>query len=117
MSLPQLLTLTSLEIIGDFGFKQFANKGGVIPFTIGTIGYIGVVCSLIISLQNSTILMVNAAWDGISGIIESVAAYLILGERLESKWQYFGIALISVGLYLLKIPIKKEKPFVLPKFF
>ena len=117
MSLPQLLTLTSMEIIGDFGFKQFANKGGILSFAIGTIGYIGVVCSLIVSLQNSTVLMVNAAWDGISGIIESVAAYFILGERLESKWQYLGILFVSLGLYLLKIPMKKEKPFVLPKFF
>jgi multidrug transporter EmrE-like cation transporter len=117
MSLPELLTLTSLEIIGDFGFKQFANKGGIISFAIGAIGYIGVVCALIVSLQNSTILMVNAAWDGISGLIESVLAYFVLGERLESKWQYLGILFISLGLYLLKIPMKKEKRFVLPKFF
>jgi len=117
MSLLQILTLTTVEIIGDFGFKEFANKGGIIPFSIGTLGYIGVVFSLIMSLQNSSILMVNAAWDGISGIMESIAAYFILGERLESKWQYLGILFISFGLYLLKIPIKKEKPFVFPKFF
>jgi hypothetical protein len=43
--------------------KEFANKGGILPFTIGIGGYIGVVYLLIISLQGSTVLMVNGAWD------------------------------------------------------
>jgi multidrug transporter EmrE-like cation transporter len=117
MSLPQILLLTTTEIIGDFGFKTFANQGGILPFVLGTIGYIGVICSLILSLQNSTVLMVNSAWDGVSGIVESLAAYFFLGERLEDKWQYIGILFITMGLYLLKIPNKKEKPFIMPTFF
>jgi len=116
MSLPEILILSVVEIIGDFGYKEFANNGGLIPFMIGTIGYIGVVIMLIVALQNSTIIMVNGAWDGVSGLMESIVAYIFLGERFEHQFQYVGLILISIGLYLLKIPMKKLKQFKLPDF-
>jgi hypothetical protein len=56
--------------------KEFANKGGLLPLSIGIGGYIGVVYWLIVSLQDSNILLVNGAWDGISAIVESIAAYI-----------------------------------------
>jgi hypothetical protein len=58
---------------------------------IGIGGYLLVVCFLIISLQGSTtILMVNGAWDGISAAIESIAAYIFLGERFHDYYcRYF----------------------------
>jgi len=115
MSLPQIIGLTVVEIIGDFGYKSFADNGGIISFIIGTIGYIGVVIMLIISLQGSTLMMVNGAWDGVSGLVESASAYIFLGERFQHKFQYVGLILISIGLYLLKIPLKKDKPFIIPK--
>jgi len=117
MSLPQIAMLSGIEIVGDFAFKEFANRGGIVPLIIGIVGYIGVIISLVISLQNSSVLMVNAGWDGISGILESIVAYVYLGERLSSEWQYLGIVLIASGLYLLKIPMKKNKPFTIPKLF
>jgi multidrug transporter EmrE-like cation transporter len=52
---------------------------------------------------------VNGMWDGLSGIIETLAAYFILGERLTAWHQYLGLVLITVGLFLLhsrKIPYK-----------
>jgi len=70
-----------------------------------------------VSLQGSTILMVNGAWDGISTIMNSLAAYIVLGERFESWIQYFGLLLIIIGLFLLKIPLTKEKAFVWPKIW
>jgi multidrug transporter EmrE-like cation transporter len=115
MSLPQIVGLSLVEIVGDFGFKIFANQGGIFPFMVGVVGYIGVIYMLVVSLQNSSVLMVNSAWDGISGILESIAAYFLLGERFQSHWQYLGILFVSIGLVLLKIPLKKGKPFVLPK--
>ena len=117
MSLVQIGILSLVEIVGDFGFKQYANHGGIIPFITGIIGYIGVVCMLIISLQNSTVLMVNGAWDGMSALIESVAAYILLGERFHDHWQYIGIFFIIIGLFLLKIPLHKRKSLILPRFF
>jgi multidrug transporter EmrE-like cation transporter len=117
MSLVQILGLTLVEIVGDFGYKQFANHGGIWAFMVGTVGYIGVIVMLIISLQHSTVLMVNGAWDGISGLTESAAAYIFLGERFQHPYQYIGLVMIAFGLYLLKIPTTKTKPFVLPRLF
>jgi multidrug transporter EmrE-like cation transporter len=105
MSYLTVLGLCFTEIVGDFGYKEFANKGGIKNFLIGTVGYIGLICCLIISLQNSQILLVNAAWDALSTIIESIAAIIILKERFNDPWQYFGIILISVGLFFLKLPV------------
>jgi multidrug transporter EmrE-like cation transporter len=115
MSLPQIISLSIIEIIGDFGLKQFANQGGILSLSIGILGYIGVVGMLIVSLQNSTILMVNGAWDGISTLLESIAAYFFLGERLDNYLQYFGLLFIILGIFLLKIPLTKNHPFHIPK--
>ena len=116
MSLPQIIGLTLAEIVGDFGYKQFANNGGITSFAVGTAGYIGVVSMLIVSLQNSNILMVNTAWDGMSCLIENLSAFLFLNERFQNPIQYVGMFLVIIGLYFLKIPKSKPKPFVFPKF-
>jgi hypothetical protein len=34
MSFQQIVTLSLVEIIGDFALKEFANKGGLLPFTM-----------------------------------------------------------------------------------
>ena len=115
MSLPQIVGLTLVEIVGDFGFKIFANNGGILPLLAGIGGYIGVMIMLVVSLQGSTVLLVNAGWDGISALIETIAAIFILGERFDNYFQYIGILLIISGIYLLKIPIKKDHPFYIPK--
>jgi multidrug transporter EmrE-like cation transporter len=117
MSLPQILALSSVEIVGDFALKKFANEGGFTALGIGILGYIGVIVLLIISLQDSTVLLVNNAWDGTSTILESISAYVFLGERLESWTQYLGIVFIIAGLFLLKIPWSKAHPFHIPSLF
>lgn len=110
-----LLCLT--EIIGDFGYKEFANKGGIKNFTVGTTGYIGVIYFLIRSLQGSQILLVNAAWDGLSALIESIAAMVILGEKFDDPYKYVGIFFIIIGLFFLRLPVVNEHKFIIPKLF
>ena len=114
MSLPQIIGLSSIEIVGDIALKEYANNGGLSYLAIGVCGYIGVVGMLIMSLQDSTILMVNGAWDGVSTIIGSLAAYFILGERFDNYLQYVGLLLIVFGLYLLNVPWTKKHPFRIP---
>ena len=117
MSLVDIGTLTLCEIIGDFGYQYFANEGGIAPFLIGTSGYVGVVYYLIKSLQGSTILLVNGAWDGISAIIETLAAMIFLGQYFESIYQYIGLALIIIGIFFLRVPLTRKKKFKFPSFF
>lgn len=116
MSYQGILLLTLSEIIGDFGYKEFANKGGVKPFATGTIGYIGVIYFLISSLQGSQVLLVNAAWDGISALLESFAAIYVLGESFDDPLKYFGIILIIIGLFFLRMPIVSPHKFIFPNF-
>lgn len=117
MSCVDIGALTFAEIIGDFGYKAFANEGGVKNFMTGTLGYVGVVYYLIRSLQGSNVLLVNAAWDGISALVESIAAIVVLGDRFDDPWKYFGIFLIVVGLFFLKLPVVNEHKFIFPRLF
>jgi multidrug transporter EmrE-like cation transporter len=107
MSLPQIVALSAIEVIGDVGFKEYANKGGIANLAQGIIGYIGVMALLVINLQGSTLLLVNGAWDGISCLIESIYVYLFLGERFDDFSQYIGLVFIVIGISLLKIPMSK----------
>jgi multidrug transporter EmrE-like cation transporter len=115
MSLLQIIGLSLVEIVGDYGLKQYANDKGIGFLGVGVAGYIGVLWALIMSLQGSTLLLVNSAWDGISTILESSFAFFILGERFDNYFQYLGVVLIIVGLFLLKIPLQKSHPFHIPK--
>jgi small multidrug resistance pump len=106
MSLQTIGLLYISEIFGVFALKKYATDGGLDLLGYGILGYAGVVFFLIQSLRVGSVMMVNAAWDGISALIESIAAYVILGERLDDPNQYIGIALIVGGLLFLKIPIR-----------
>jgi multidrug transporter EmrE-like cation transporter len=117
MSYQDLIPLILVEIIGDFGYKEFANKGGLTYFAVGTIGYIGVIYYLIRCLQGSKVLIINAAWDGLSALIESGTAMIVLGERFDDPLQYVGILFIIAGLFFLRLPVINESKFVFPKLF
>ncbi len=114
MSLSRIFGLTLVEIIGDTGAKQFANNGGIANLSIGLGGYISIFMMLVYTIQGSTLLVVNNAWDGMSSLIESFYAFFILGERLENKYQYIGILFIISGLWLLKLPLFNKTAFKFP---
>lgn len=116
MSYRDIGMLSLFEIVGDFGYKKFADKGGLYNFSVGTVGYIGVIYFLIRSLQGSQLMLVNAAWDGFSALIETIAAMVVLGERFQDPYKYLGIALIICGLFLLKLPVVNEHKFIFPQF-
>lgn len=100
--MTNVIMLSLAEIIGDFGYENFADTGSKFGFAQGSIGYLGVIYFLISTLKNSSIMWANGMWDGVSGLIETIAAYVLLGERLDSWVQYMGIVLIAGGLILLK---------------
>ena len=102
MSDLNLLLLSATEIFGDFKFKDFARLGGIGNFVQGVVGYVGVVFFLIRSLRNGNVMYVNGMWDGVSAVLETLAAYFILGERLNSWVQYAGLVLIIAGLFILR---------------
>jgi multidrug transporter EmrE-like cation transporter len=114
MSIPQIFSLALVEIVGDYGLKEYANTGGWHYLATGLVGYVSLVILLIIALQGSTLLLVNNAWDGASSILESLFAFFILGERFDNYMQYLGMFMVIGGMMLLKIPWKKAHPFHIP---
>ena len=117
MSVLDIGAMCVAEIIGDFSYKEFANNGGIESFSIGSLGYVGVIWFLIKSLQGSQVLLVNAAWDGMSALLESIAAMVFLGERFDDPWKYLGVIFIIAGLFFLKMPIVNPRTFVWPSLF
>lgn len=102
MTTLNVVWATISEIFGDFGFKEFARQGTAKGFIQGSLGYVGVIFFLIQSLKGGNILYINSAWDGISGILESLAAYFILGERFNHPMQWVAVFIIFTGLMLLR---------------
>jgi multidrug transporter EmrE-like cation transporter len=94
--------LSVLEVFGDFMLKDYATFGKFSSLGLGIFGYVGVVVALIWSFHTGNVLLVNGLWDGMSAIIESIAAYLILGDRLEHPYQYIGLLLTVAGVFMLK---------------
>lgn len=104
MSLLDVTAVSIAEIIGDFGFKDFARGAGLGSFAQGTLGYVGVIYFLIRSLRVGNVLYVNGMWDGISAILESAAAYFLFGERLTNPIQYVGLLIVIAGIFMLHAP-------------
>lgn len=110
MSNADVLMLSAAEIIGDFGFKDYARSGSLKAFAQGGIGYVGVIFFLIRSLRLGNVLYVNGMWDGVSAILETIAAYFILGERLNNRTQYLGLLVVIAGIFMLHAP-ENEIPY------
>lgn len=97
-----IISLAIIEIMGDFALEKYANTGDLYSGFVGCVGYMGVVYFLVKSLEGSSILYVNGMWDGFSSLFESLAAFVLLGERFARWEQYLGLALTIVGVVLLK---------------
>ena len=106
MSLFNVTMACIAEIFGDFNLKDYARQGKWNDLSKGLVGYVGVIFFLIRSLAQADVIYVNGLWDGISGIIETLAAYIVLKERLRTKWQYVGLGILVVGLFLFRRKIK-----------
>ena len=96
--------LSIAEIVGDFGFKSFARGGGATAFAQGALGYVGIIYFLIRSLRIGNVLYVNGMWDGVSAVLETLAAYFLLGERLNRPIEYLGLVAIIAGIFMLHAP-------------
>jgi multidrug transporter EmrE-like cation transporter len=97
-----VVLLSIVEIYGDFSLRFYAQTNKVSWLVHGLMGYAGVVGLLVMSFKYNNVLYVNGMWDGVSGVVESLAAYFILGDRLKKKSQYLGLVLIVAGVALLK---------------
>lgn len=97
-----IVFLSFVEVYGDFSLRFYAQTNNLKWLAHGVAGYVGVVFFLIQSLKHNNVLYVNGLWDGVSGVVESIAAYYILGDRLQKSSEYIGLIFIIAGVFLLK---------------
>jgi len=102
MSSIDILVLSAIEVFADFNLRWYAQTNSPVYFGYGSVGYIGVVLYLIKCLRTENVIYVNGMWDGVSALIETLAAYLVLGDRLKKPTQYVGLGLLITGIFMLK---------------
>jgi len=103
MGILDIVALATVEVFGDFNLRWYAQTNSLPFLWKGLAGYVGVVYLLIRSLRANNVLYVNGLWDGVSGLIESLAAYYYLGDRLTSTQQYVGLIMTVAGVALMKM--------------
>ena len=102
MAFLDIVTLSLVEIFGDFNLVWYAQTNQIEFLYKGILGYIGVVYFLIQALRGGNLLYVNGMWDSLSTVFNSLAAFILLGDRLKTEEQYMGLILIIIGIYMLK---------------
>jgi multidrug transporter EmrE-like cation transporter len=102
-----IILLSLAEYIGDSNFKLYARSGQLSHLGIGLVAYAVLISIFIKSLARSNLIYANGMWDGVSAVITTILAFLLLGERLNNIQQWIGIAMIIGGIFALhtgKIP-------------
>jgi multidrug transporter EmrE-like cation transporter len=98
-----VLAVVVIEVFANFNLKWYAATSAVQYLAASILGYAGLIWALIHAMTYENVLYVNALWDGLSGLVQSIAAYVILGDRLKSGQQYVGVTLIIAGVVLLQM--------------
>ena len=102
MAFLDIVTLSLIEIFGDFNLRWYAQTNQIEFLYKGVLGYIGVIYFLVRALRGGNLLYVNGMWDSLSTVLNSGAAFILLGDRLKTNTQYLGLLLAVIGIYLLK---------------
>jgi multidrug transporter EmrE-like cation transporter len=92
-----------IEYIGDASFKLYARLNSHFYLLLGIFSYIFLVFILIHILKYSNVLQMNIQWDAMSVILESLLAYILLGEVFSEPTQWIGFFLIISGLIFMNI--------------
>jgi len=103
-----ILLLSLVEFAGDASFKVYTQKGSNLFLMIGIVSYLAMMAGLIYVLKFSNVSYMNLNWDGMSAIVETTLAFILLGETLSNSIQYLGAFSVIAGVVLLnfgKIPV------------
>lgn len=98
-----ILFAALLEYIGDSNIKHYARGNKNKNLVIGIIAYILIILMLIRLLRQSNVMYMNIMWDAVSIILETLLAFILLGETLDNNYQIAGGLLIIIGIILMTI--------------
>ena len=92
-----------VEYGGDASFKLFNKYNSYGWLLLGIICYVILIGFLIDILKYANVMHMNISWDVISIILETLLAWLLLGEALRGFNQYFGFFLIFTGIIFMNL--------------
>jgi multidrug transporter EmrE-like cation transporter len=98
-----ILLLSFVEYFGDANLKLYARSGHNLNLVYGVIFYGLVIKFLIQTLKSSNLIYANGMWDGVSALIGTILACVLLHETLSNSTQWFGIAMIIAGIIALQM--------------
>ena len=93
-----ILIASLIEFVGDANFKVFARTGRWSNLTMGLVVYLAMIAIIIHVLRSTNVMFTNLAWDGMSALIETILAFILLHETLSNGIQWAGGVLIIFGL-------------------
>ena len=98
-----ILFASLLEYLGDSNFKFYARENKNKYLLYGGGSYVIMVYVLIKILRYSNVMYMNIMWDATSIVLETVLAYMLLGEYLDNNYQIAGFIFIVAGIVLLNV--------------
>lgn len=98
-----IIIASLLEYLGDSNFKFYARNYENKFLVYGAMSYMVMIYVLIRILQHSNVMYMNLNWDAFSIVLETIFAYIVLGETLDNKYQFTGFIFIICGIILLNI--------------
>ncbi len=98
-----VLLVVISEVLANFNLKWYAETNLSKYLGISVAAYAGVLFFLFKAFQIDNVLYINALWDGLSGLVQGLAAYVFLGDRLKNSQQYVGFLFIVTGVVLLQL--------------
>lgn len=104
-----ILLANIFEFSSDASFKIFSRTGKQFFLFSGVVSNIFIMYLLYAILKISNLIYMNALWEGFGLIFESILAILLLGEKLNNIYQYYGLFFTILGMTLMnigKIPYK-----------
>ena len=103
-----ILSMAFIEFLGDASLKLYTRGGSKVYLLGGILAYAIMVAALVYILKISNVAFMNLEWDGLSTILETLLAFLVLHETLSNSSQYAGMVFIILGVILLnrgKVPV------------
>lgn len=98
-----IIVLSLIEFLGDASLKLYNKGGGNMYLLSGTSAYALIVLGVIYTLKYSNVAYMNLLWDGMSILIETGLAMLLLHETLSNSAQYTGAIFLIIGVVLMNI--------------
>lgn len=92
--------IVTIEAAGDYQLALYAKESKWWQLGLGYSAYAILLSMFIKAIKDKGLAWANSAWDGWSNLATGIVAILVLGERPSMK-EFFGMLLISAGLFLL----------------